>query len=106
MGAHLPDDSSPVRSYIETRREPQPADQHDVRSIAIATIKVGKRLRPLGDITALVESIRDVVARMLTPEDEGVAARYGVGGQPASADEAVQVSTRDVGACCPESREW
>jgi hypothetical protein len=46
------------------------------------------------------------VARMLTPEDEGVAARYGVGGQPASADEAVQVSTRDVGACCPESREW
>jgi ParB-like nuclease domain len=45
---------------VAPRRAPKPQEQHEVHGIAIATIKVGKRLRPLGDITALVESIRDV----------------------------------------------
>jgi tetrahydromethanopterin S-methyltransferase subunit F len=42
------------------RPEPPPAEKHEVRNIAVASIKVGKRMRPLGDITALVESIREV----------------------------------------------
>ena len=40
--------------------EPHPAEKHEVHNIAVASIKVGKRMRPLGDITALVESIREV----------------------------------------------
>jgi modification methylase len=35
-------------------------EELSVRSIKIASIKVGKRLRPLGDISSLVESIREV----------------------------------------------
>lgn len=31
----------------------EPPEQHEVRKLAIATIKVGKRLRPLGDISSL-----------------------------------------------------
>ena len=47
-----------VRKQISPRAEPQSTTE--VHNISIASIKVGKRMRPLGDITALVESIREV----------------------------------------------
>ncbi len=40
-----------------SRAEPQSTTVHN---IAIASIKVGKRMRPLGDISSLVESIREI----------------------------------------------
>jgi ParB family chromosome partitioning protein len=51
--------SPPTRTSMKVAPSKSP-NQHDVRSIPIASINVGKRLRPLGDIAALVESIRDV----------------------------------------------
>jgi len=47
-----------VRKQISPRAEPQSTTE--VRNIAVASIKVGKRMRPLGDIAALVESIKEV----------------------------------------------
>src|ERR1035437_6506277 len=49
-----------VRRVKTPRPEPHPAEKHEVRNIAVASIKVGMRMRPLGDISALVESIREV----------------------------------------------
>ena len=47
-----------VRQIRKSRTELHPAEKHEVRNIAVASIKVGKRMRPLGDIAALVESIK------------------------------------------------
>jgi 16S rRNA G966 N2-methylase RsmD len=49
-----------VRQIRKSRPELHPAEKHEVRNIDVASIKVGKRMRPLGDITALVESIKEV----------------------------------------------
>jgi ParB family chromosome partitioning protein len=49
-----------VRQIRKSRTELHPAEKHEVRNIAVASIKVGKRMRPLGDIAALVESIKEV----------------------------------------------
>src|ERR1035437_4566957 len=47
-----------VRKQISPRAEPQSTTE--VHDIPITSIKVGKRMRPLGDISSLVESIREV----------------------------------------------
>jgi hypothetical protein len=49
-----------VRQAKSPRPELHPAEKHEVHNIAVATIKVGRRMRPLGDISSLVESIREV----------------------------------------------
>jgi modification methylase len=49
-----------VRQIRKSRTELHPAEKHEVHNISIASIKVGKRMRPLGDIAALVESIKEV----------------------------------------------
>ena len=49
-----------VRQIKASRPESQPAEKHEVRNIAVASIKVGKRMRALGDITSLVASIQQV----------------------------------------------
>ena len=46
-----------VRKQISPRAEPQSTTVHN---ISIASIKVGRRMRPLGDISSLVESIREI----------------------------------------------
>jgi hypothetical protein len=42
------------------RIEPDPSQAQHIQSIRIDSVKVGKRMRPLGDIDALVRSIRDL----------------------------------------------
>jgi ParB family chromosome partitioning protein len=49
-----------VRQAKHPRPEPHPAEKHEVHNIAVASIKVGKRMRPLGNISTLVESIREI----------------------------------------------
>jgi hypothetical protein len=52
--------STAVRPAKHRKEPKQPAERHEVHSLAIATIKVGKRLRPLGDISSLANSIREL----------------------------------------------
>jgi ParB family chromosome partitioning protein len=59
--------TSPVRRAATkpNRIEPDPSQTHHSQSIRVDSIKVGKRVRSLGDTDALVESIREV--GLLTP---------------------------------------
>ena len=51
---------STVQKTALARSQPQTSTEFRFRNILVNSIRIGKRLRPLGDISSLVESIRDV----------------------------------------------
>jgi ParB family chromosome partitioning protein len=49
-----------TRGTVLARLQQQAAKDHHLQNVLINSIRIGKRLRPLGDISSLIESIREV----------------------------------------------
>jgi len=51
---------STVRETMLARSQPPTSTEFRLRNVSVNSIRIGRRLRPLGDISSLVESIREV----------------------------------------------